>query len=152
MKTILLLFATTSLYAGYYLYNNYYAKQVTYGIGTLKIKGEKEHNYQIKIADNYAEREKGLMFVNQMPTNEGMIFIYEDEVRRLMWMKNTYIALDMLFVSSDLKIVNMKENAVPLSEELISSIVPVKYTIELNAGQIAEKGIKIGDAIEYKVK
>ncbi|HCR85675.1 MAG TPA: DUF192 domain-containing protein [Alphaproteobacteria bacterium] len=151
MKTVILLLATTSLYVGYYLYNNYYRKDFEFSKGSLVISGDIEVKYKIKIADNFTKREKGLMFVEHMPEDEGMLFIYDDESLRYMWMKNTYISLDMLFVSSDMKIVHMKEGAVPFSEELIPSLVPIKYTIELNAGQIKNKNIKIGDRIEFKL-
>lgn len=149
MRIVLLLMATTSLYAGYYVYNNYYRKDIKFkNNNELLIKSKIPVRYKIKIADTYASREKGLMFVKEMPANEGMIFIYENVSLRRMWMKNTYIPLDMLFVSEDLKIVHIHEGAKPEDETIISSLVPVKYTIELNAGEVAKKNIKIGDKIE----
>lgn len=152
MKALVLLLATTSLYAGYFIYNNYYRKDADFRLGVISImsdNGSERVQYKVKIAEDYKSREMGLMYVHEMPADEGMIFIYDDESRRYMWMKNTFIPLDMLFVSSDMKVVSFKENATPFSEDLISSVVPVKYTIELNAGQIEKNGIKVGDKIEF---
>jgi hypothetical protein len=66
-----------------------------------------------------------------------------------MWMRNTYIPLDMLFVSDNNTIAHIHKNAVPLSEEIISSIVPIKYTIELKGGVTEKLNIKIGDKITF---
>lgn len=148
MRIVLLLMATTSIYAGYYVYNNYYRKDFKVKQSELLIKAEVPIRYKIKIADNYTSREKGLMFVENMPANEGMIFIYENVSLRRMWMKNTYIPLDMIFVSEDMKILHIHKNAKPEDETIISSLVPVKYTIELNAGEVEKKNIKIGQEIE----
>ncbi|MFN5352070.1 MAG: DUF192 domain-containing protein [Alphaproteobacteria bacterium] len=104
----------------------------------------------IKVADNDSARMKGLMFVNNLPENEGMLFIMEDEAEVNMWMKNTYIPLDMIFVNSNKEIVSMAENTKPLSTEIISSKNKVKYVLEINGGLAKKSGLKIGDKINYQ--
>lgn len=104
----------------------------------------------IKIADNDSARMKGLMFVKNLPENEGMLFIMEDEAQVNMWMKNTYIPLDMIFVNSNKEIVSMAENTKPLSTEIISSKNKVKYVLEINGGLAKKSGLKIGDKINYQ--
>jgi len=103
----------------------------------------------IKVADSPAERERGLMFVKQMPEDEGMLFIFDSEEMRRMWMKNTLIPLDMLFVGGNKEILNVKENATPESLDIVFSVAPTKYVVELNGGFIAKHKIKIGDKIEF---
>jgi uncharacterized membrane protein (UPF0127 family) len=104
----------------------------------------------IKIADNDSARMKGLMFVRNLPENEGMLFIMEDEAQVNMWMKNTYIPLDMIFINSNKEIVSMAENTKPLSTEIISSKNKVKYVLEINGGLAKKSGLKIGDKINYQ--
>jgi uncharacterized membrane protein (UPF0127 family) len=104
----------------------------------------------IKIADNDSARMKGLMFVKNLPENEGMLFIMEDEAQVNMWMKNTYIPLDMIFINSNKEIVSMAENTKPLSTEIISSKNKVKYVLEINGGLAKKSGLKIGDKINYQ--
>ena len=74
------------------------------------------------------------MFVRDLPERTGMLFVYTDERYRSMWMKNTYISLDMVFARRDGSITNIVEATVPLSEESVSSSDPATFVLELNAG------------------
>jgi len=105
--------------------------------------------FNVEIAQTPEELQKGLMHRTQMPINNGMIFSF-DPVRPVkMWMKNTKISLDMLFIAPDATISMIKEHATPMSEELITSQDPVRAVVELNAGQVSRHGIKIGDQVSH---
>jgi uncharacterized membrane protein (UPF0127 family) len=74
------------------------------------------------------------MFVRELPERTGMLFVYGDEQRRSMWMKNTYIPLDMIFARRDGSITNIVESTEPLSEKSVTSSEPATFVLELNAG------------------
>jgi uncharacterized membrane protein (UPF0127 family) len=98
--------------------------------------------YHVEIADTPYLRSKGLMYRKSMPQNHGMLFIFEKPRIISMWMKNTHIPLDMLFVDKNGIIRHIHENAKPFDETIISSVVPISFVIELNAGQVKEKNIQ----------
>ena len=88
----------------------------------------------IFIAESPGQRSRGLMFVEQMDEMEGMLFTYPEPAEMTMWMKNTYIALDMLFIRADGTISSIESKTKPLSTARISSTEPVTMVLELNAG------------------
>ena len=90
--------------------------------------------FDIYLAVSPQQQRRGLMFVRELPERTGMLFVYGDEQRRSMWMKNTYIPLDMIFARRDGSITNIVENTVPLSEESVTSSEPATFILELNAG------------------
>lgn len=92
------------------------------------------HRFDIYIATDPGQRARGLMFVRELPATTGMLFVYEDSDYLSMWMKNTYIPLDMLFVRSDGRISFIARDTEPLSLRSIRSTEPVMYVLELNAG------------------
>ena len=92
------------------------------------------HRINIYIATSNAQRSRGLMFVRNLPPMSGMLFIYDREDYYSMWMKNTYIPLDILFARSDGRVSSIARDTEPLSLRSISSIEPVTYVLELNAG------------------
>lgn len=94
--------------------------------------------FDIYLAENNAQRRRGLMFVRSMPETTGMLFIYEEDGFLSMWMKNTFIPLDILFVRSDGTVSSIGYDAEPQSLQSIAALEPVRYVLELNAG-IAEK-------------
>lgn len=105
-----------------------------------------------EIADTPYMQGKGLMFRQKMFLDSGMLFVFEKPKELKFWMKNTLMPLDMIFISEDLKIVNIVENARPCANrcEIYSSIFPAKYTIETNAGFVRDNGIKIGDGVRIE--
>ncbi|MBB3542182.1 DUF192 domain-containing protein [Rhizobium sp. BK399] len=107
----------------------------------------KRLNFIVEIADTNEERQRGLMYRKEMAEDAGMIFDFGVSRRVQMWMENTILPLDMLFVDSTGTIRNIKQNAVPYSQEVIDSMTEVKYVIELNAGVTAKLGIKPGDKV-----
>jgi uncharacterized membrane protein (UPF0127 family) len=106
------------------------------------------HKFQIELATDDAQREQGLMFRQSMAPDAGMLFIYDKVQPVAMWMENTYIPLDMLFIAADGRIVNIRQRAVPHSRETIPSDGAVKAVLELNGGVVSRLGIKPGDRVK----
>lgn len=106
------------------------------------------HTFNLQVAESIEQKARGLMNVKSLQANEGMIFINQTPNISSFWMKNTWIPLDFLFIDDTNHIVHLHKNATPYDEfHNISSMVPVKYTIEINAGLIEALNIKIGDTI-----
>lgn len=108
----------------------------------------KEHEIKVEIADKGFYRSFGLMYVKSMPEENGMLFIFPDEAVRNFWMKNTFIPLDIIYVGSDLEVKHVAKNTVPHSLEMVNSIYPAQYAIEVNAGISDKLGVTRGDKIE----
>jgi uncharacterized membrane protein (UPF0127 family) len=106
------------------------------------------HQFKVEVADTSAERAKGLMFRRSMPQNQGMLFDFHDEVPIMMWMRNTYIPLDMVFVSRDGVVTIIAPNTTPMSEETIPGGMAYGV-IELNAGVAEKIGLKPGDTVRH---
>jgi uncharacterized membrane protein (UPF0127 family) len=96
------------------------------------------YRFDIYLAVTDRQRSRGLMFVRSLPASTGMLFVYDGADFLSMWMKNTYIPLDMIFARSDGTISSISRNTEPLSLRSVASIEPVTYVLELNAG-ITEK-------------
>lgn len=96
------------------------------------------HRFDIYFATDDAQRARGLMFVHRLPATTGMLFIYETDQYLSMWMKNTFIPLDILFVRADGRVSSIAYNTEPQSLRSIPALEPVRYVLEINAG-LAEK-------------
>lgn len=92
------------------------------------------HRFDVYLAMNAAQRARGLMFVRSLPLTTGMLFVYDGSDYLSMWMKNTYISLDIVFARSDGRIASIARNTEPLSLRSIASTEPTRYVLELNAG------------------
>ena len=121
--------------------------------GTLAIRTAdgKDHVFTIELAQTDAEREYGLMNRPSMPADHGMLFDFGADQRVAMWMKDTLIPLDMFFIDRAGKIVAIAQRAVPLSEEIIDSRLPVRAVLELNGGTAERLGIANGDTVIYPI-
>ncbi len=107
------------------------------------------HVFQVEVMRTPDERAKGLMFRRFMPADRGMLFDFQRSEPVAMWMQNTFISLDMVFIRSDGTVARVAERAEPLSMRTIPSGEPVLSVLEVNAG-IAEKiGLKAGDRVEH---
>jgi uncharacterized membrane protein (UPF0127 family) len=115
------------------------------------VSGDERHQFSVEIADTPAARSRGLMFRRSMPANQGMLFDFERDEMVSMWMRNTYISLDMLFIRKDGTIARIAEQTEPLSERTISSGEPVRSVLELNAGTAARLGISVDDRVEHQL-
>lgn len=105
--------------------------------------------FTVAVADDPAERAQGLMFVEQMPTMAGMLFIYESPQRASFWMKNTLIPLDMIFADTTGRIVTVHQNAVPLDETPIPGGEDIRFVLEINGGMAARLGLAPGDLMQH---
>ena len=105
------------------------------------------HDYRAWRADNPATREGGLMYVSRLADDQAMIFVYEEPQVVSMWMKNTYLPLDMLFVDARGCIVSIAEQARPLSLTTIQSGSAVVLVVEIKGGGAAAHGAKTGDRV-----
>ncbi len=129
--------------------------QTSYAAEAIKFASEQvvihsargERQLTVELAISALQREHGLMFRKSMPADHGMLFDFGTTRPVLMWMKNTPLPLDMLFLDAKGAIVSIQENAVPYSEAIINSRAPVKYVIELNGGTAAKLGLKVGDKV-----
>ncbi len=108
------------------------------------------HHFFVEVALTDRQWSRGLMFRKDMAPDRGMLFRYEAERPVAMWMKNTFIPLDMLFVGADGRIKRIAQNTTPLSLETIHSGAPVQAVIELNGGITRRLGIAPGDRVIYK--
>ncbi|MCG3200581.1 MAG: hypothetical protein NFCOHLIN_00437 [Gammaproteobacteria bacterium] len=107
------------------------------------------HEFVVEVADTEVRRQRGLMFREEVPADGGMIFIYDPPQVAAMWMKNTLIPLDMVFVDTEGEIVQVTSRTTPHSLEPISAGVPVSAVIELNGGSCDRLGIRAGDRVHY---
>ncbi|WP_108814982.1 DUF192 domain-containing protein [Loktanella sp. Alg231-35] len=116
----------------------------------LTISGEfGQATFGIEVADDPQERAQGLMFVEDMPLLEGMLFVYEEPQFVSFWMKNTLIPLDMLFAGPTGEILSIHENAVPGDLTPIRGGNGIQMVLEINGGLSARLGITEGDVMQH---
>lgn len=104
-------------------------------------------NVEVYLADRPAQQSRGLMYVERMEEFEGMLFRYPGDRILVMWMKNTYLSLDMLFIRADGTVAGIAASTTPLSESRIRSPEPVTAVLELNAGFAERWGIETGSRV-----
>ncbi len=107
------------------------------------------HNISAEVAQSPQERATGLMFRQSMPSNQGMLFVFERAEQQCFWMKNTLIPLDIAFVADDGTIVNI-EHMKPQSLDNHCSSKPVRMVLEMNDGWFAKKGVSPGSKLTGK--
>ncbi len=105
------------------------------------------HEFRVEIARRPKQQAQGLMFRRKMAADAGMLFIYRSAKPASMWMKNTFIPLDLLYIDGTGKIVGFHQRAVPQSLEVITSKQPVRAVLEVNAGTAARLQLAIGDRV-----
>jgi uncharacterized membrane protein (UPF0127 family) len=103
--------------------------------------------FHIWFADTPARQEQGLMWIRQLPADHGMVFPLDPPRLMNMWMKNTFVPLDMLFYDATGRITHIHSRAVPQSEAIISSNGTVAGVVEILAGEAARRGIRPGDRV-----
>lgn len=115
---------------------------------TIVTKNGKSHAFTVELAVTPRQREQGLMNRREMAPDHGMLFAFGETRQVFMWMKNTYLPLDMLFIGKDGKVRSIKENARPLDESIIDSKGPIDYVLELNGGTVKRLGIRTGNRVQ----
>jgi uncharacterized protein len=103
--------------------------------------------FQVWIADTQERVTQGLMWVRELPPDHGMVFVLGEPRSMNMWMKNTYVPLDMLFFGADGRILSIVRNTTPLSTELIGSGGVIHGVVEILGGEATRRGIEVGDRI-----
>jgi len=106
--------------------------------------------FSVEIADTSQKQALGLMFREDMPADQGMLFIFPHEAPRSFWMKNTRIPLDIMYFDKDLKLVSISADTPPCKVTRCPSYpstAPAQYVLELNAGSAMELGVKLGDRL-----
>ncbi len=107
------------------------------------------HVFSVEMATTEEERQTGLMHRRELPDGKGMLFDFSPEQQISMWMKNTYISLDMIFIRADGRILRIAENTEPLSTKIISSGGLAKGVLEVIAGTAQKYGIQPGDRVAH---
>ena len=119
-------------------------------IATLEIRTRTgSHRFTVEVARTARQHATGLMFRRRMDPGSGMLFLYRTSQPVTMWMKNTFIPLDMLFVAADGRIVRIAQRTVPHSIQTVPSGGPVIAVLELNGGTAERLGIRTGDRIVH---
>jgi uncharacterized membrane protein (UPF0127 family) len=114
---------------------------------SVELKGQ---SYSIEVAEDNASREHGLMDRDSMPTDHGMLFVFQDDLPRAFWMKNCKFPQDMLFFDADRKLVSVQHDVPACTVDpcpAFSSGAPARYVLELNAGQAKKLGLISGDEL-----
>lgn len=109
------------------------------------------HPFSVEVMRTPRELEKGLMFRTSMPEDHGMLFDFQTEQSVMMWMKNTYIPLDMIFMGKTGKVVGIVANAKPMSDQILGVVAPTYAVLELNGGEAAKIGLKVGDKVDHPI-
>lgn len=112
-----------------------------------------EATFQVEVARTTAERQRGLMFRRELPRNQGMLFV-QPPGPAVFWMKNTYIPLDLLYFDADGKLLEIKANTPPCATPTCpiypSATATVRYILEINAGEAAQRGLRVGDRLRLE--
>lgn len=105
--------------------------------------------FSVEMATTEEEKTTGLMYRKELPDGKGMLFDFSPEQQISMWMKNTYISLDMIFIRADGRILRIAENTEPMSTNIISSGGLAKGVLEVIAGTAQKYGIQPGDRVAH---
>ena len=111
--------------------------------------GGEKISYHVEVADTDTARHRGLMYRDKLPSDQGMLLDFPGNANVGIWMKNTYISLDLIFIDGTGKIVYIYQGATPLSTRIISTDQKVRAVLEINAGQVAEHEIRKGDQVIF---
>ncbi len=119
--------------------------------GIVELRGEfGTARFRVDLADDPAERARGLMHVESMPASRGMLFVYENPGPASFWMRNTLIPLDMIFADETGTVTRVHENAVPLDETAIPGGDGVLGVLEINGGLASQIGIEPGTVLRHE--
>ncbi len=119
---------------------------------TLSIEtgGGERHRFEVELALTGAQQAQGLMYRRSLAADAGMLFLYRGAGMLSMWMKNTTVPLDMLFIAPDGRVVHIAERTVPHSLETVSSRFAASAVLEVNGGTVARLGVQPGDRVLHR--
>ena len=132
----------------------FFASPHVHAMGTGRIVLETEtgtYPFTVEVTETEAERSKGLMFRQDLAPDQGMLFLYDEPNRLTMWMKNTYISLDMIFIGTDWRVNRIAERTEPFSLDQIPSNGPALGVLEVAAGTAKRIGLKVGDTVTFEL-
>jgi uncharacterized membrane protein (UPF0127 family) len=115
---------------------------------TIETAGGERFSFTAEIAFSPAQLHRGLMYRSRLAPDHGMLFAFDNLQTIRMWMKNTFIPLDMLFLDASGVIININTNTVPFSQHIIASRAPARYAVELAGGTVSRLGITDGDRVD----
>ena len=104
-------------------------------------------SFEVEFAITPAERRQGLMYRATLDEKAGMLFVFNESMLRHFWMKNTPLSLDILFFTKEQTLVHVVMNAEPNNDAVISSLVPARYVLELEAGSVSRFGLELGTTL-----
>ena len=136
-------------FISFFFYSLNFLSATELKLGTVSIKN-KNLLFHVEIADTKKMREKGLMFRTDLEVDKGMLIVMPEAKFASIWMKNTFLSLDIIFISEENFIVDYLIDAVPLSKKTYTSKIIAKYILEINAGLIKKLGINGGDKVHIE--
>ena len=105
------------------------------------------HTFAVELAASDEQRSRGLMYRREVPEGTGMLFDFKQDLNITMWMRNTYVSLDMIFIRAYGRIHRIAENTEPESEKIIAAGAPVRAVLEVVAGTARKLGIRPGERL-----
>ena len=117
---------------------------------SVRTKAGEVFNFSVELAESGEQKSRGLMFRREMAADAGMLFLHNRDRVVTMWMANTFLPLDMLFIKADGRIARIAANTIPQSRDVISSRQRVRAVLELNACTARMLGISVGDQVAYE--
>ena len=114
---------------------------------SIKLNSNESIEFSVLIAESNKDRRQGLMHIEFMEENQGMLFVFNPPRRVSMWMRNTPMSLDILFINRNGEVINMEENTTPYSTKALSSGGTIRWVLEINGGLAKKMGIKTGDLV-----
>jgi len=121
------------------------------GSAIIHIHPNKSIKFRVLIAESNKERRQGLMHIEAMENDEGMLFIFDPGRNVSMWMRNTRMPLDMIFINKEGRIINIAKNTTPYSTKGISSGGSINWVLEINGGLSDRMNIKNGDLVSFNL-
>ena len=127
------------------------AQTVTFSKDTVTVEtaAGAKHRFNVELAITPQQMAQGLMYRRQMAADAGMLFVYDPPDNAVFWMKNTFIPLDMIFIGTDGRILNIAERTIPQSETPVPAAGLTKAVLEINGGASSRLGIKAGDRVRH---
>ena len=117
------------------------------GSVSIKLNSNESIEFSVLIAESNKDRRQGLMHIEFMEENQGMLFVFNPPRRVSMWMRNTPMSLDILFIDRNGKVINMEENTTPYSTKALSSGGTIRWVLEINGGLAKKMGVNTGDLV-----